>query len=115
MYGAGDRIRELSSNGQLNSLHERVRNLSEQSETTYNELRDKLNQVVFDAQTREDQIYNEATSSYPELRLLRHNSDRYDFNTLLSSRAYISTQNIQNIDKLKSTVDNKAVLRGYHE
>jgi hypothetical protein len=52
---------------------------------------------------------------YPELSLSIHNSGSIDFSTIFTRRAYITLNNITAIDKLKSTVDNKSVLIGYHE
>ena len=46
MYNANDGVKDMARSGELNALHDRVAQLTQATETQYNEVRNKLEDVI---------------------------------------------------------------------
>jgi hypothetical protein len=115
MFNASDEVKLLSESGELKELHERYHQLKDASYDEYNQIRDRYAALILALNTKEDQIYHEVMQDYEGLSLIRHRNTADSILSVFTSRAFISIKNIQSIDKLKDTVDDKSNLRSYHE
>ena len=111
LYSANDAIKAMADSGELQALHEKFNSLHQRSQTEYLSIRDKINNIIIAAQSKEDEISQEAMADYAQLGLTMHNSTETGYSTILSGRAYITLNNLSLIDSLKATVENKTVLR----
>jgi hypothetical protein len=98
LFAAGDNVKALANSGELKALHERVGRLGEASQSEYLAVRDRVDNIIAAAQSKEDEIYNEIMQDYPELSLDLHNTDSQSFSSLFSYRGYTSVWNIEKIN-----------------
>lgn len=103
MYGAADGVKAMAESGELNALHDRVASLSVASETQYNEIRGKFESIIRAVQAKEDEIYEDVMSDYPELFLRRHEVKDDSILSVFTNSSFFSTDNLRAIDKLKKT------------
>jgi hypothetical protein len=113
LFAAGDNVKALGSSGELKALHERVARLTEASSSEYLAIRDKLNNIINAAQSKEDQIYNEIGQDFPEIVLSLHDVENQSFSSVFSSKGFTSVWNLEKIDAHLSNMKDKAILENY--
>jgi hypothetical protein len=84
LFGASDQVKQLSDNGHLSSLHSKVASLQETSERDYLSIRDRIYNIITATQAKEDELYAEIASEYPEASFKHHHANEQSFLSLLS-------------------------------
>lgn len=113
LFAAGDNVKALANSGELKALHDRVGRLSEASQSEYLAIRDKVDNIIAAAQSKEDEIYREIMADYPELALDLHNTESQAVSSLFSYRGYTSVWNLERINEHIKTLAEKKGLEGY--
>jgi hypothetical protein len=110
MFNANENVRSMAHSGELSRLHERFQNLSEQAHSEYESIRDRINNIVLATQTKEDEISTRANQAHG-LNLSLHNADHFEFSTLFSNRAFVTTKNLEALSKAKENPEAGNVAR----
>lgn len=115
MFSASDDVKKMAESGKLQSLHEKYENKVKAATSHFDSIRQNISNVILECQAKEDEVYDEAMSAYPELKLTKHNAQNNEVPSFFTRKAFRSIDNLAALDKLKDKQQDKTVLRNYHE
>jgi hypothetical protein len=106
MFAANQRVKNMAESGELSRLHENFNNLNEQTHSAYNSIKDKINSIILATHTKEDEISRQAMARHAKLSLSLHNSTDVGFSPIFSSKAWVTTNNLDALEAFKSKAQN---------
>jgi hypothetical protein len=110
LNSAGDNVKSLAKSGALSDIHQRCDSLKEASESSYINMRDKIEAIVQAIQTKEDDVYESLIDDY-DVRVSKHE----DYNSSLLRMAstlegMASVDNLLALDVAIGKTDEKKPL-----